>query len=87
MVSATDVPAPAFHGVKRQDDVQMVAVGTRVYAIGGEDGDGRVLASVECYDPYRNTWQIVRFERDHASCPTNNVLYGKGIDPRKWLTI
>ena len=62
---------PAAAMQKPRVSLQLVSLDGFVYAIGGEDEKGQVLASVECYDAVADRWTLVRplrTRRTGASC-------------------
>jgi Kelch motif len=47
-LAIADAPAPSSQGT-----------GSRIYAVGGDDGNGNLLNEVELYDPAANSWTVL----------------------------
>ena len=60
----------------------LAAVGGKMYAIGGWDGEVQIMKSVEAYDPQLGSWALVESmgeeRQDHASVMLDGKIYAVG---------
>ena len=54
----------------------------KIYVAGGSDDDGRILDSVECFDPVSGSWREVasmnKPRQFHSLVTVNDILYAVG---------
>ena len=68
--------------IKPRGKLGAAVLDKKIYAAGGSDDGGRILNSVECFDPLSDSWSLVssmnKPRQFHSLVTVNDVLYAVG---------